>query len=206
MEARRLRRAGRSCCSRRIPGRTNRIRTARTRRRLPYGAEWYGSAADICRVHAALQAAAVGKAAPVKQILSAIPGIDLDQAEVALHRRQGRKPARRPDLQLVRGRPHRPAVGGQLPVELAALPQPDRGGAGCCRSRTERSILVADRPELQAGAQRPGVPAEVHHRAAYRCNVDAPERLRRRIECHQDRGADHRRVRDGDQPGATGGQ
>ena len=76
-----LRRTGRSCCSRRIPGRTNRIRTARTRRRLPIGAEWYGSAADICRVHAALQAAAVGKAAPVKQILSAIPGIDLDKSK-----------------------------------------------------------------------------------------------------------------------------
>ncbi|HET7666659.1 MAG TPA: serine hydrolase [Mycobacterium sp.] len=46
-----------------------------------FGAEWYGSAADICRVHAALQAAAVGEAAPVKQILSAIPGIDLDRAK-----------------------------------------------------------------------------------------------------------------------------
>jgi beta-lactamase class A len=47
----------------------------------PDGVEWYGSAADICRVHAALQAAAVGKAAPVKQILSAIPGIDLDRSK-----------------------------------------------------------------------------------------------------------------------------
>jgi beta-lactamase class A len=46
-----------------------------------YGAEWYGSAADICRVHAALQAAAVGEAAPVKQILSAIPGIDLSRSK-----------------------------------------------------------------------------------------------------------------------------
>jgi beta-lactamase class A len=45
-----------------------------------YGAEWYGSAADICRVHSALQSAAVGEAAPVKQILSAIPGIDLDKS------------------------------------------------------------------------------------------------------------------------------
>lgn len=45
-----------------------------------FGAEWYGSAADICRVHAALQKSAVGAAAPVKQILSAIPGIDLDRA------------------------------------------------------------------------------------------------------------------------------
>ncbi len=47
----------------------------------PDGVEWYGSAADICRVHAALQAAAVGDAAPVKQILSAIPGIDLDKSK-----------------------------------------------------------------------------------------------------------------------------
>ncbi len=45
------------------------------------GAEWYGSAADICRVHAALQASAVGAAEPVKKILSAIPGIDLDRAK-----------------------------------------------------------------------------------------------------------------------------
>jgi beta-lactamase class A len=46
-----------------------------------YGAEWYGSAADICRVHAALQAAAVGEAAPVKQILSATSGIELDRSK-----------------------------------------------------------------------------------------------------------------------------
>src|SRR5262245_2789959 len=47
----------------------------------PEGVEWYGSAADICRVHAALQAAAVGSAAPVKEILSTIPGIDLDNTK-----------------------------------------------------------------------------------------------------------------------------
>jgi beta-lactamase class A len=46
-----------------------------------YGAEWFGSAQDICRVHAALQVGAVGPAAPVKQIMSAIPGIDLDPAQ-----------------------------------------------------------------------------------------------------------------------------
>ncbi|HZQ30764.1 MAG TPA: serine hydrolase [Mycobacterium sp.] len=44
----------------------------------PYGAEWYGSAEDICRVHAALQTGATGAASPVRQIMSAIPGIDLD--------------------------------------------------------------------------------------------------------------------------------
>jgi beta-lactamase class A len=44
----------------------------------PYGIEWYGSAADICRVHAALQAAAKGPAAGVRDVLSATPGIDLD--------------------------------------------------------------------------------------------------------------------------------
>lgn len=44
-----------------------------------YGAEWYGNAEDICRVHAALQADAVGKAAPVKEILSAVSGIQLDR-------------------------------------------------------------------------------------------------------------------------------
>jgi beta-lactamase class A len=55
-----------------------------TRTRTPasgYGAEWYGSAEDICRVHAALQTGAMGAAAPVKQIMSAIPGIELDREE-----------------------------------------------------------------------------------------------------------------------------
>lgn len=44
-----------------------------------YGAEWYGDAQDICRVHAALQADAVGAAVPVRQILSAVSGIQLDR-------------------------------------------------------------------------------------------------------------------------------
>ncbi|OBF16467.1 serine hydrolase [Mycobacterium sp. ACS4331] len=44
-----------------------------------YGAEWYGSAEDICRVHAALQTGATGAAAPVKEIMTEIPGIDLDR-------------------------------------------------------------------------------------------------------------------------------
>jgi beta-lactamase class A len=55
-----------------------------TRTRTPastYGAEWYGSAEDICRVHAALQTDATGAAAPVREIVSAIPGIDLDPAQ-----------------------------------------------------------------------------------------------------------------------------
>lgn len=47
----------------------------------PYGAEWYGNAMDICRVHAALQEAAHGPAAAVRDILSATPGIDLDRAK-----------------------------------------------------------------------------------------------------------------------------
>ena len=46
-----------------------------------YGAEWYASAEDICRVHAALQAAAVGPAAPIRDIMSYIPGIDLNRDE-----------------------------------------------------------------------------------------------------------------------------
>lgn len=46
-----------------------------------YGAEWYGSAEDICRVHVALQAAAVGKAEPVREILSAVRGIDLPRSD-----------------------------------------------------------------------------------------------------------------------------
>ena len=55
-----------------------------TRAHVPasgYGVEWYGSAEDVCRVHAALQRVAVGEAAPVRQILSAVPGIDLDRSQ-----------------------------------------------------------------------------------------------------------------------------
>ncbi|MCW1958827.1 MAG: serine hydrolase [Mycobacterium sp.] len=46
-----------------------------------YGAEWYGSAEDICRVHARLQHNAVGPAAPVRDITSEVAGIDLDRTE-----------------------------------------------------------------------------------------------------------------------------
>ena len=46
-----------------------------------YGAEWYGTAEDICRVHAALQRNAVGPAAPVREIMSEVAGIDLDRAQ-----------------------------------------------------------------------------------------------------------------------------
>jgi beta-lactamase class A len=46
-----------------------------------YGAEWYGTAEDICRVHAALQRNAVGVAAPVRDIMSEVAGIDLDRAQ-----------------------------------------------------------------------------------------------------------------------------
>lgn len=46
-----------------------------------YGAEWYGSAEDICRVHARLQHNAVGPATPVRAIMSEVAGIDLDRTE-----------------------------------------------------------------------------------------------------------------------------
>jgi beta-lactamase class A len=46
-----------------------------------YGAEWYGTAEDICRVHARLQRNAVGSAAPVRDIMSEVSGIDLDRRE-----------------------------------------------------------------------------------------------------------------------------
>lgn len=43
------------------------------------GAEWYGNAEDICRVHVALQAGAVGPAAPVKKMLDVSTGVNLDR-------------------------------------------------------------------------------------------------------------------------------
>ena len=50
-----------------------------------YGAEWYGSAEDICRVHARLQRNAVGVAAPVRDIMAKVAGIDLDRTEWRYH-------------------------------------------------------------------------------------------------------------------------
>jgi beta-lactamase class A len=44
-----------------------------------YGAEWYGSAEDICRIHMTLQADAVGQATPVRKIMAAVSGIQLDR-------------------------------------------------------------------------------------------------------------------------------
>ena len=46
-----------------------------------YGAEWYGTAEDICRVHARLQYNATGAAAPVRDIMSEVSGIDIDRDE-----------------------------------------------------------------------------------------------------------------------------
>jgi beta-lactamase class A len=46
-----------------------------------YDVEWYGTAEDICRVHVALQAGAVGAAAPVRKILDASPGVNLDRGQ-----------------------------------------------------------------------------------------------------------------------------
>jgi beta-lactamase class A len=46
-----------------------------------YGVEWYGTAEDICRVHARLQHNAVGPAAPVRDIMSEVSGIDLNHKE-----------------------------------------------------------------------------------------------------------------------------
>lgn len=47
----------------------------------PYGVEWFGTAEDVCKVQSALQRIAVGKTAPVRDIMAAIPGIDLDAAQ-----------------------------------------------------------------------------------------------------------------------------
>jgi beta-lactamase class A len=44
-----------------------------------FGVEWYGNAEDICRIHATLQADAVGQAEPVRKILSAVSGIQLNR-------------------------------------------------------------------------------------------------------------------------------
>ena len=46
-----------------------------------WGAEWYGSAEDICRAHAYLQHNAVGAAAPVRAIMAEVAGIDLDRRQ-----------------------------------------------------------------------------------------------------------------------------
>ena len=128
-------------------------------------------------MHAALQNGATGAAAPVKDIMSAIPGIDLDPDRVALHRRQGRQPARRADVQLVRGRPHRPAVGGQPADELATVPRHHDGWLADVdhqadvRADTRRPAL--DGQSDHARTQRPGLRRDSAARsdstAQYRC-------------------------------------
>ena len=78
-------------------------------------------------VHAALQKSAVGEAAPVRT--SCPPSRESISTEPS-GPTSAPRPAtcRGPDLQLVCRRPHRAAVGGELPTELAAVPQQDRGG------------------------------------------------------------------------------
>lgn len=46
-----------------------------------YGVEWFGTAEDICRAHAALQETAFGPAAPVRDIMAIVAGIDLDRKQ-----------------------------------------------------------------------------------------------------------------------------
>ena len=55
------------CSSKPIRLPTNRIRSSHTCRPPKSGAEWYGSAEDICRVHVALQAGAVGAASTCQE-------------------------------------------------------------------------------------------------------------------------------------------
>ncbi len=109
-----------------------------------YGAEWYGNAEDICRVHVALQADAVGPAAPVRQILAAVSGIQLDRNEWPyIGAKAGGLPG---DLTFswYAVDKTRAAVGDQLSAELAP------------RSRAHRDRL--DAAGRQAGL-RPGGPA-----------------------------------------------
>ena len=165
------------------------------------GAEWYGSAADICRLHAALQKSAVGEAAPVTDILSVVPGIDLDRTKW----------------------PYIGAKAGNLPGDLTfSWYAVDHTGQPCVvsfqlnwpqfRSKTAAGWLMTDReagirahPEpLNQGSTAASTRAhEVHDRAACRCDVDAPERLRRRIQCDEDRRPNHRRVGDRDDPASV---
>ncbi len=114
----------------------------------PYGVEWYGSAGDICRVHAALQASAVGRAAPVKDILSAVPGIDLDTSNWGYIGAKGGNLPGDIGVQLVRRRPHGTGLGGQLPVELAAVPKPDGGHMVA----VDREACLRDAPHCGANA------------------------------------------------------
>ena len=78
----------------------------------------------------------------------------------------------------------------KLPAELAPLPRFQRGhlGAFDCRA----GIRDAASARLERRAQRPRMAAEVHHGAAHRSNVDAPERFRRRVKRRHDCRPDHR--------------
>ena len=62
-----------------------------------------------------------GQADPVRGV-----GYRAGSQRLAVHRRESRWPARRPDVQLVRRRQDAAAVGGQLPAELAPRSRADR--------------------------------------------------------------------------------
>ncbi len=108
-----------------------------------YDAEWYGSAEDICRVHVALQAGAVGAAAPVKKILDASPGVNLDREQWPyIAAKAGGLPGDLTFSWYAVDR-SRAAVGGELPVELAS------------RSRAEHH-------RLDAAGRQAGFRADTH--------------------------------------------
>ena len=93
-------------------------------------------------MHAALQAAAVGEAAPVKQILSAVPGIDLDKSKWSyIGAKGGNLPG---DLTFSwyavdhTGQPW--VVSFQLNWPQLSQSRPRR--AGCCRSSHQAFDLV----------------------------------------------------------------
>ena len=167
-----------------------------------YGAEWYGSAEDICRVHAALQHNAVGPAAPVKDILSEIAGIDLDRTEW----------------------PYIGAKAGNLPGDLTfSWYAVDRTGQAWVvsfqlnwpRFHSPNAGGWADddhQAGLRPAAALPLTPSAASSgpRKCITVRLTGAMSMRQNdfggaVECNQDGGADHRRMSDRHQPrGAAG--
>ena len=128
-------------------------------------------------------------AAPVRDIMSEIPGIDLDRAEWPyIGAKAGNLPG---DLTFSWYAVDRTGQAWvvSFQTQLGATTARTRGGWVMMIIKQVFAMLPATADRTRA--QRPHLPAEVQHRAARRRDVDAPERFRRCIEHDEHGGADH---------------
>ena len=200
------RRAARSCWNRRIPGRTNPIRIAPTRPPPAYGAEWYGSADG--HLPRARRVAGGRRRAGRTGHATSCPRSPASTSTQSKWTYIGAKGGNLPgDLTFSWYAVDRTGQAWVVSFQLNWPRYRSPAAAGWLLSIAKQAFGTASRSvESTRRPQRPRLSAEVQDGTAGRPDVDAPERLRRRIERNQDRRADHRRVGHGDEPAAAAGQ